>query len=144
MSLSVTVVAPAPVDAAWERLADIDGWPGWNPSCRSAGLDGPLAPGTRLALQLVHPRGRSFWTRPTLTAVDPPHTLAWEARSLGLRAGTRARLTPERDGGTRVTLTAEATGAMAFTYLLTLSEPAQADMWTSALNGLSRSFGGGG
>ena len=63
MSVSVTVVAPAAQEAVWERWTDFAGWPRWNPQCIGATLDGPLAPGTTLELNLRHPRGRDFYTR---------------------------------------------------------------------------------
>src|SRR5918999_4983288 len=33
-------------DTVWQVLADLEGWPTWNPGIRSVALDGPLAPGS--------------------------------------------------------------------------------------------------
>jgi uncharacterized protein YndB with AHSA1/START domain len=138
MSVSVTVVAPASPRAVWEVWTDFAGWPAWNPQCIEAALDGPLEPGTRVDLHLRHPRGRGFYTRPRLTAVEPPREIAWETRSLGLRAPTRTALTPEPDG-TRVTIEADARGPMAFAYKMSMTDRTQALIYVAMLDALSDS-----
>ena len=138
MSVSATVVAPATAQAAWERWTDFARWPEWNPPCIGAGLDGPLAPGTRLELHLRHPRGRDFYTRPRLTVVEPQREIVWEARSLGLRAPTRTTMSPEPDG-TRVTIDAAAHGPMAFAYRMTVTDRTQALIYVAMLDALSDS-----
>ena len=72
MSVSVTVVVPAAQEAAWERWTDVARWPEWNPPCIAAALDGPLAPGTALHLEIYSAgakigalevgRGSLYWT----------------------------------------------------------------------------------
>jgi Polyketide cyclase / dehydrase and lipid transport len=141
VSVSVTVVAPADPAAAWERWVDFARWPDWNPSCRDARLSGPLAPGSTLALKLVHPRGRDFYTRPRLTVVEPERELAWEARGLGLRAPTRTVFVPEHDG-TRLTVEADARGPLAFTYRVTMTDRTQALIYVAMLDALSSSLRG--
>ena len=141
MSVSVTVVAPATPAVVWERWTDFASWPSWNPHCVEARLEGPLAPGTRLDLRLRHPRGRDFYTRPVLTAVEPEREVAWEARGLGLRALTRTALRPEPDG-TRVTIDADAKGRMAFTYRMTMTDRTQALIYVAMLNALTDSVRG--
>jgi hypothetical protein len=136
LSVTVTVVAPAAPAAAWARWTDFAGWPAWNPHCEAAHLDGPLAPGTQLDLQLLHPRGRDFYTRPRLTTVEPEREIAWEARALGLRAITRTHFEPEPDG-TRITIEARAEGPMAFTYRMTLTERVQALIYVAMLDALT-------
>ncbi len=138
MSVSVTVVAPAAQEAVWERWTDFAGWPRWNPQCIGATLDGPLAPGTTLELNLRHPRGRDFYTRPRLTAVEPPDEIVWEARGLGLRAPTRTTLAREPDG-TRVTIDADASGPMAFAYRMSVTDRTQALIYVAMLDALSDS-----
>lgn len=138
MPIVVTVVAPAAPDVAWERWSDVARWPQWNPHCAAAALDGPLAPGTRLDLKLLHPSGREFYTRPVLTVVEPGRRLEWEARGLGLRASTRTAFTPEPDG-TRVTIEADATGAMAFAYRVGMTDKTQALIYVGMLDALTDS-----
>jgi uncharacterized protein YndB with AHSA1/START domain len=139
VSATVTVVAPADRAATWARWSDLAAWPEWNPNCLSAALEGPLAPGTRLELQLRHPRGRDFWTRPRLTAVEPESRMDWAATSLGVAATTATSLAPEPDG-TRVTVELDVTGRMAFSYRLTLSDRVQAAIWAGTLNALVESL----
>jgi uncharacterized protein YndB with AHSA1/START domain len=139
VSVSATVVVPAAREAAWERWTDIARWPRWNTPCIDAALDGPLAPGTTLALHLRHPHGRDFYTRPRITVVDAPREIAWEARSLGLRAPTRTTLTPESDG-TRVSIEADARGLMAFTYRMTVTDRTQALIYVAMLDALTESL----
>jgi uncharacterized protein YndB with AHSA1/START domain len=138
MSVSVTVVAPAPAQAVWDRWTGFASWPGWNPQCIEAALDGPLAPGTTVDLHLRHPRGRDFYTRPRLTVVEPPREICWEARGLGLRAPTRTTLSPEPDG-TRVTVEADARGALAFAYKMSMTDRTQALIYVAMLDALSDS-----
>jgi uncharacterized protein YndB with AHSA1/START domain len=136
VSLVVTVVAPTAPERAWAQWSDFDRWPEWNPHCVEARLDGPLAPGTRIDLRLRHPRGRDFYTRPRLSAVEPGRRLAWEVRSLGIRATTTTTLEPQPDG-TLMTIASDSHGALAFTYKMTLTERAQADMYVAMLDALS-------
>jgi uncharacterized protein YndB with AHSA1/START domain len=139
VSVVVTVVAPAGRERAWALWTDFAEWPSWNPQCVEARLHGPLAPGSRLELHLRHPRGRDFYTRPRLSTVEPPDRLAWQVSSLGLRATTTTTLEPEPDG-TRMTIAADAHGGLAFTYKMTLTERAQADMYVAMLDALSASL----
>jgi uncharacterized protein YndB with AHSA1/START domain len=136
VSVAITVVAPAPPAETWALWTDFDGWPSWNPHCVEARLDGPLAPGTAIELRLRHPRGRDFYTRPVLCAVDPEREIAWEARGPGLRAETRTTMAPEPDG-TRLTVAAGARGPMAFAYRMTVTDRTQALMYVAMLNALT-------
>jgi hypothetical protein len=139
VSVTVTVVVPAGRSATWARWSDVARWPEWNPRCLSASLRGPLARGTTVELQLRHPGGRDFWTRPVITAVTPEAELAWEARGLGLRAVTSSRLADEPDG-TRLTVELDSRGPLAATYRLTLPDRTQARIWTEVLDALSQSL----
>lgn len=139
MSVAVTVVAPAPPAAVWARLVDLDRWPEWNGRCVSAEMRGPLAPGTPLELHLRHPKGRDFYTRPRLTAVEPERRLAWTARALGVRATVSIELDAEPDG-TRVMLLSGATGGLAVTYRVAMPDKTQALLYADMLDGLTDSF----
>lgn len=139
MSVVVTVVAPAPPAAVWERWTDFAGWPGWNPHCVEAAIDGPVAEGAGLDLHLRDVRGRDFYTRPRLTEVAGGERLSWEARGLGLRARTTTMMSPEPDG-TRVTVEADVAGRMAFTYRMTMSDRTQALMYVAMLDALTDSL----
>jgi len=135
----VTVVVDAATGDAWDRLADIPAWPSWNPACLDAELRGDLTPGTQLRLRLRHPKGRDFFTRPRLTEVERPSRLAWEARSVGLRARTALEVEPE-EGGSRITLTAESGGPLGFSYRWAMRPRTQALIYGAMLDGLAGSF----
>ena len=136
MSVTVTVVAPAPPDRVWERWVDFAAWPGWHPHCVEAAIDGPLEPGSRLDLHLRDQKGRDFYTRPRLTAVEAGREIAWEARGLGLRARTRTVLTPEPDG-TRVTIETQTLGALGFAYRLAMTDNSEALIYVAVLDALT-------
>lgn len=139
MSLEVRLVVPASLEATWARWSDIESWPRWNPMCARAEMDGPLAPGTELALQLVHPRarGRTFLTRPRIVAVEAPGRLAWEAAGPGLTVATESTLS-EDSGGTLLTVTSETTGRMAFTFrLMALNDRVLARLYGAMLTALA-------
>lgn len=132
----MTVVAPAAPAVVWERWTDFASWPDWNPHCITAGLKGPLAAGTTLELNLRDTRGRGFWTRPALSAVEPGRAVTWVARGLGLRARTATTLAPEPDG-TRVTIEVGAEGPLAFAFQIGVSDRTQALMYVGMLDALT-------
>ena len=136
MSVTVTVVAPAPPSRAWERWADIAGWPGWHPHCVEAAIDGPLAPGARLDLHMRDHRGRDFYTRPTVVSVEPERELVWEARGIGLRARTRTAFAPEPDG-TRITVETQTAGPMSFAYRMSVTDNTEALIYVAVLDALT-------
>jgi uncharacterized protein YndB with AHSA1/START domain len=135
VSVTVTVLAPAPADRAWERWADVGRWPEWNPQCISSRVEGPLEPGTLLDLQLRHPRGRPFYSRPRISEAVPGEVLAWESRGLGLRAVTTTRFAHDA-GGTRIDLVADSAGVLAFTYRMTVPQKTLVDLYTAMLDAL--------
>lgn len=136
MGVVVTVVAPAPPVTAWGRWTAFGDWPGWNPHCITAALDGPVAPGSTLDLHLRDPRGRDFYTRPVLTEVEPGARITWEARGVGVRARTTTMFAAEPDG-TRVTVESDVAGRMAFTYRIALGDRVQALMFVAMLDALT-------
>ena len=137
MSVAVGVTAAGGPAELWDRFADISRWPEWNPACLAASLLGPLAPGTTMRLNLLHPRGRAFWTTPRLTAVVAGETLAWETRGFGFRAPTTVMFAPDPDG-TLIRLESDTTGLLAFTYRLTFPDTAQGQVWSGTLTALAQ------
>lgn len=71
----------APVAAVWEVLSDLSHWPAWNRSVSSIHVAGHVEPGTPFKWVAWGARIRS-----RLQQVDPPHTIAWTGRTLGLDA----------------------------------------------------------
>lgn len=138
MSVVVTVVAPAPPAAVWDRWTAFAEWPEWNPTCASAAIDGPVAPGSRLDLRLLDPKGRPFYTRPVITEMVAGERITWEGRGLGVRARTTTLFGPEPDG-TRVSLECDVAGILAFTYRIALGDKVQALMYVAMLDALTDS-----
>lgn len=108
--VEVTEVA-ADIDRVWAVQTDIERWPEWTASVRSAVRceDGPFILGSSAWLEQP-------WLRPALwrvTEIDPPRFFAWESRSPGVRSRGEHRLTPLPDGRVRVELVVVQTGPLA-------------------------------
>lgn len=135
MSVAVTVVAPAAPIAVWRLWATVTDWPRWNSACIRAEAATPAAEGAKLDLVLRHPRGREFITRPTVTTALAGQEFTWVTRALGFRATTTTRFAAHEDG-TLITLTALATGPLAFTYRMTMTDRTLALLYTRMLDDL--------
>lgn len=135
MSVVARITVRADPDTAWDRWSDVSSWPEWNPSCLAATSEGSDE-GSRLELQLRHPRGRDFWTRPRVTVSEPGREFTWQARGLGMRASTQA-LFAEADDGTEVRVTGDARGLLAFTWRMLVTQKVEGRLLTDALNALA-------
>lgn len=136
MSVVARITIAVDRDRAWQRWSDIDSWPEWNPDCLAASLDGDGGPGSRLEFQLRHPRGRDFWTRPSVTVADPGREFTWQTRGLGLKASTQA-LFSDGDEGTEVEVVGDARGLLAFAWRLLVTRKVEGRLLAGALNALS-------
>ena len=90
-------------DEIWPVLADVLRWPEWTPTVSSVEpVDAPtLEVGSRF--EVVQPRLRpTIWT---VTAVDPPRSFTWEARSTGMCLVAEHVLVKEGARRTRLELT---------------------------------------
>jgi uncharacterized protein YndB with AHSA1/START domain len=98
--LTVDRILPAPADAAWKVLVDLDAWPQWGPSVRRAAVDGPAATST-----LGPGSTGKVWTAVgvalpfEITDWEPDRSWAWSVA--GIPATTHA-VTPT-PAGCRVT-----------------------------------------
>jgi uncharacterized protein YndB with AHSA1/START domain len=88
-------VAATP-EAVWDVLTDFEGWPGWNPAVKTVSIDGLVAPGTSFTWKA----GASTLTS-TIREVDPPRSVVWTGRTMGIHAIHAWRLEPTA-GGTGV------------------------------------------
>jgi uncharacterized protein YndB with AHSA1/START domain len=143
VSLDVRIVVPATPEKTWEHWADLEAWPTWNPMCTEATMNGPLAPGTRVDLHLVHPRarGRTFLTSPSIVAVEQPRRLAWQATGPGVTLTTESTLT-EDPNGTMLTVTSATSGRMSFSFrLLGLNDRTFARIYGTMLSVLASRLG---
>jgi uncharacterized protein YndB with AHSA1/START domain len=73
-------VAAAP-ETVWEVISDIGGWPSWNPEVQRLTLSGEVAPGSEFRW-----KAGGIGIRSTIEEVDPPRTIGWTGRAVGLRA----------------------------------------------------------
>ncbi len=104
----------------WAVLADVGGWPSWNPGVRDAVIDGALEVGAHLR----------FATGPgtmscLLLDVDAPRRLTWSGRLLGLGHRQVWRIEPRPDG-CLVTVDGAMTGPIAWLFRRRLRPPAAA------------------
>ena len=83
-------------EVVWEVLADIDGWPSWNPGVKQAELMG----GLREQSVFRWKAGPGTITS-TLLSVDRPREIGWRGKSMGLSAVHVYKLEPHAEG-TRV------------------------------------------
>ena len=90
----------APPETVWEVIADLPGWPTWNPDVRSMSLDGPFEPGSAF-------RWKSGSTSlvSTLQVIDPPNEIAWTGVTMGIHAVHVFRF--ERSDGRTIARSAE-------------------------------------
>lgn len=78
VEISAVTRIDAPIERAWTVLTDTEAWSRWNPLVRS--LDGALAVGERLTVEL-HLEGRKPQTfRPAVTDVVPGTSFEWLGR----------------------------------------------------------------
>ena len=73
-------IAASP-EAVWDLLADVRGWPRWNPDVKEVSLEGEVAEGTVFRWKA----GPGTITS-TLRVVDRPRALGWTGRTLGINA----------------------------------------------------------
>ena len=103
----------APPERVWDVLRDVERWPEWTPSMKSAELlNGAMGPDGRARLNIAGAGGRpSDWT---VTEWDEGRRFAWEAHIMpGFTSWADHRL-EAKDGGTRVTLAVRMSGALAW------------------------------
>lgn len=111
MSVSVTEQISASPDVVWDVLIDIDHWPTWTPSVRTAQrLDhGALGVGSRARLKQPG-MPAMVWE---VTELAAPSVFTWQARTPGVTTVAVHRIVPEPGGGTTLTLEVRHTGPLA-------------------------------
>ena len=112
MAQSTTIEIAASIGRVWDVVTDIDRWPEWTASVKSAHRldEGPLRPGSRA--ELTQPKlPQATWT---VTEVEPGRSFTWEQRGPGVRTTAVHALEPLEGGGTRVLLSVEQSSWMAW------------------------------
>lgn len=93
----VRATIPAAPAAVWARLTDARAFPSWNSTVTR--LDGEIAAGQRLTLQVAAAPGRTF--RPTVVAIEDGRRMVWRDGFAPMFRGTRTfTVTPNPDGTT--------------------------------------------
>jgi uncharacterized protein YndB with AHSA1/START domain len=85
-------IAASP-ETVWQWMANIDGWPDWNPDVKSVRIEGPPAPGTPFVWRVD-----SGTIRSVIQFVEGPHTLAWTGSRLGIQSLHVWRIRPKGSG----------------------------------------------
>lgn len=124
-----TVDVEAPIERVWDVLANVDDWPRWNADVKSAGIAGPVAPGTQFRWKAGPGTIES-----KLEDVERPQRLGWTGKTFGLSAVHVWRL-ESRDGGTHVTTEESMEGRLArpLRGMLTKNLEKSLDTWISGL-----------
>jgi uncharacterized membrane protein len=124
----------APSDVVWSVMTDVERWPDWTSTTKSARRleQTPFAQGSRAELDLEG-AGPTTWR---VTAFEPGRFFAWEndLRGVHSRAG---HLVERDDSGSRVTLTVEQTGLIATLMSLYLGRISRRNLEVEA-HGLKR------
>jgi uncharacterized membrane protein len=104
------------IDAApgivWDVMTDIERWPQWTRSIRSAQMldGGALGPNSRAKLAVAGSGIVSTWE---VTSLEPGRSFVWESQQPGVRNVAGHYVEPRDRGGSRVRLTIDMSGAVA-------------------------------
>lgn len=109
LSYAVETVIAAPAAAVWAKLTDADAFPSWNSTVTQ--LVGPIAPGSKLAIQVPVAPGRTF--KPSVVEFEPPKRMVWADGFAPMFRGVRTfTLTDAGAGKTRFRMEEVYSGAM--------------------------------
>ena len=105
MHFEYTVDISAPPDRVWQIMSDIESWPEWTGTTKSATLHGPLERGAKATLEVDGTPKSSF----VVTAIEPGRSFVWETTARGVRAAA-GHYIEERPHGSHVRLTLDFSG----------------------------------
>jgi hypothetical protein len=80
-------------EIVWDVLADIDGWPSWNPDVKSAELMGGLR-----EQSVFRWKAGPGTINSTLQRVDRPREIGWTGKAIGMHAVHVFKLEPHAEG----------------------------------------------
>jgi uncharacterized membrane protein len=112
MGHSRTITIDAPPARVWEILVDVEGWPSWSESVDTAerGEPGPLQVGSTATVK--QPKLRA--SRWVVTVLEPERNFTWVSKAPGVTTTGGHFVEPTADGGSRVTLTLDQSGPLAW------------------------------
>ncbi len=109
MSCGISAEIRAPRQRVWALLTDAAGMSSWNTTVTR--VDGDIAAGKRLALQVPAAPGRTF--RPRVTEYERDRRMVWSEGAAPMFKGVRTYTLDEgADGTTRFSMVEEFTGLM--------------------------------
>jgi hypothetical protein len=114
----------ADVATAWAVVADVNGWPAWDPHEQAARLDGPFAPGTT-GWSKPHGGPATDWT---ITDVVPLRHWASECGLPGGKITGLNTFEPRGDGKLRCVKTVRVYGPLAPLFRFYFGRRMRADM----------------
>lgn len=99
-SLHTEIGIGAKAEIVWEILADLDGWPAWNPVIKTSGK---LAEGETIKVTLAAPGGEGLALEPEITFLEQGREFRWTVRKyFGLFSAEHGfRVVPEDTGRCR-------------------------------------------
>ncbi|WP_323783434.1 SRPBCC domain-containing protein [Thalassovita sp.] len=101
IEIDTAIDLPAPVDAVWRVLTDIDAYPQWNPY--HVHVEGVLQRGRKLTVKIVKPNGNSLTIHPRVLELEENRSLVWGGGPAGLFRGVHwFDLDPINPGCTRL------------------------------------------
>jgi hypothetical protein len=87
---AASIEIKAPPEAVWRVLADIGGWPGWDPNTDRA--EGLMEKGRTPSFAFTYAPGRNLQVE--ITAIDEPFLLEWTGGNEGLKGVRTHRIAP--------------------------------------------------
>ena len=114
MTVEREVSIDASTEAVWEILSDVERWYEWTPSIKSILLLDPKPLHLGSTALIEQPRlPRAQWQ---VTELEPGRGFNWEAKSVGARTVGEHWITPNSEGGVKVTLRIRQNGWLAWVF----------------------------
>jgi hypothetical protein len=108
MSYTVSCDIAAPPNRVWGLLTDAAGFPSWNSTVSR--IEGTIAPGNKLAIQVPLAPGRTF--TPKVTTFEVDREMVWQDGTWPMFSGKRTFTLTPKAGALEFKMTEEFTGVM--------------------------------
>ena len=132
MHVERTIEIAAPPAAVWAVMSDIESWPRWTGTTKSAVLHAPFAQSATATMDINGTPKSVF----TVTEVTPGRSFTWETTTRGVKAVAGHRIEPAGEGS-RVQLTLDFSGFAAVLFRPMISRVARRNIDLEA-EGLKR------
>ena len=111
MHYEYTVDVAASPERVWQIMSDIESWPQWTGTTKSAILHGPFELGAKATMEVEGTPKGTF----EVTAIEPGRSFVWETTARGVHA-VAGHFIEESPGGSRVRLTLDFSGIAAVVF----------------------------